>query len=414
MKRNFAFTAMSVGSRLLVGLLLFLLLARLWGPEQFGLFSFAFSLSALLVLVVDFGFSLYLLREVAATPERAPQLVSECYRLKLRLVAVAASASVLVMFALGRQTAPPLLAIPLLIAALLMSFSDFFVAPLRALGRFDLEAGVVTVSNAVQFALAGSVAWQGGTPAAVAWAMALARLFYLCLALVAVHKVIPALQLRQPLIERPHVTLRRIWPYGIDGMLVTAWNQLDVVAVRVLFGTQALGLYTAGQKVVLGVGALAPVVGNVMIPRLARLASTRNQHFWTAAIKTSVLMASIGTVFALPLMLFPLQITHQLLGSSYVGLEELLPWFGGILIVRYLGAGAGVLITAAGLQSRRVVAQLAGLGVVAVLLPSIVTFDLELTHFIGIVMIGLVTMTLGYLWWLWGYHQGFHQAGGKA
>ena len=147
MKRNFLYTAVSVGSRLLVGLLLFLLLARLWGPAQFGLFSFVFSFSALLVLLVDFGFAVYLLREVAAKPDQAHRLIAEAFRAKLLLMGIAVALLVAGAVLIGPTALPPTLLAPLFLAALAMSFSDFFVSPLRALGRFDLEAALVTLAN---------------------------------------------------------------------------------------------------------------------------------------------------------------------------------------------------------------------------------------------------------------------------
>lgn len=410
MKRNFAYTAVSVGSRLLVGLLLFLLLARLWGPAQFGLFSFVFSFSALLVLLVDFGFALYLLREVAASPADAARLIAEALRAKLVLMLMATGLLVGTGLVIGPVALPPALLAPLFLAALAMSFADFFVAPLRALGRYDLEAGLVTLANGLQFALAGTVAWQGGSPMAVGWAMLLARLAYLALALGATRRVVPQLRLGAPVAAGPWATLRRAWPYGVDGMLVTAWNQLDVVVVRVLFGLQAVGLYSAGQKIVLGIGALAPVVGNVMIPRMSRLAATGAPAFWSTAAKTAATMACIGAAFGLPLMFFAQPLADLMFGQSYEGLAGLLPLFGGVLLLRYVAASAGVVITAAGFQARRVVVQLAGLAVVAGLLAWLATTEATLSDFILVYMVGQLAMTSGYFWWLWQFRRG-HMGG---
>jgi O-antigen/teichoic acid export membrane protein len=412
MKRNFLYTGVSVGSRLLVGLLLFLLLARLWGPAQFGLFSFVFSVCALAVLVVDFGFAVYLLREVAAQPAAAPRLIAEAFRAKLVLAALVVVLLALATWIAGPQALPPPLVVPLFLTALVMSFADFFVAPLRALGRFDLEAGLVTLANALQFVLAGSVAWLGGSAVLVACAMVVSRCVYLALSWRATHRLLPDLRLATPVVTGPMHTLRRAWPYGVDGMLITVWNQLDVVAVRILFGTQAVGLYSAGQKIVLGVGALAPVVGNVMIPRLSRQATTRDPAFWRTALKTGALMASIGAVFGIPLMLFPEQLSHLMFGASYQGLAALLPLFGGVLLLRYVAASAGVVITAAGFQSRRVVVQLVGLGVVASLVPVLAAHQGQMADFVRIYMLGQGAMTLGYFWWLWRFRTG-RTAGGR-
>jgi O-antigen/teichoic acid export membrane protein len=380
MIRNFGYTAVSVFSRLLVGLLLFLLLARLWGPTQFGLFTFTFSVAALLVLLVDFGFGLYILREVAAQPAHAATLIAEAFRAKLALVGVIVFVATGLSLVAGPASPPLGLAVPLLVAALATSFSDLFVAPLRALGRFDIETGVVTLANAVQFSLAGAVAWNGGTPVMVAWAMVLSRLAYLALALAMVYQVVPQLNLRRPVAVGPRATLRRAWPYGVDGMLATASNQLDVVAVRLLFGTQAVGLYSAGQKICMGAGALAPVVAVVMLPRMTGLAASGNPTFWRTALKTGALMAGIGICFASPLIAFPDEIALVLFGGAYAQLSALLPWFGVILLARYINTSTGVATAAAGLQTKRALAQAVGVSFFVLSCGLLAFIDRNITY----------------------------------
>ncbi|MDO9283974.1 MAG: oligosaccharide flippase family protein [Aquabacterium sp.] len=411
MKRNFLYTAVSVGSRLLVGLLLFLLLARLWGPAQFGLFSFVFSVSALLALLVDFGFAVYLLREVAARPDEAARLIAEAFRAKLSLMLVAIALLISVGFAVGPAALPPVLVAPLFLAALAMSFSDFFVAPLRALGRFDLEAGLVTLANALQFVLAGAVAWLGGTPTQVGWAMVASRCVYLALAWRTARKVVPLLRLRDPVAAGPLATLRRAWPYGVDGMLSTAWNQLDVVAVRMLFGTQAVGLYSAGQKIVLGVGALAPVVGNVMIPRLARASAQLDVRLWRIAGKTAALLLTIGALFAIPLLFWPREVATLLFGKNFADLRTLLPLFGVVLLIRFSGAAAGVLITAVGYQAKRVSAQVVALGLTALTLALAGDQISTVGDFVQLFIGGQLLLVTGYLFWLWRFGRKFAASG---
>ena len=61
----------------------------------------------------------------------------------------------------------------------------------------------------------------------------------------------------------------------------------------------------------------------------------------------------------------------------------------------------------AGLQARRVVAQVAGLTVAALLIGGVKLLGLSMQHFIASVMLGLLAMTAGYGWWLWRYRRGY-------
>lgn len=395
MKRNFVFTAISIGSRLLTGLLLFVLLARLWGPADFGLFSFVFSLVAIIVLLVDFGFAGYLLREVGAAPEHLSQLFHDGLFAKSWLLLPCLTVAAIAAWVLD-EAAPAMLLLPLLLAALLLSYADFCIAPLRALGRYDIETGVVVSANFAQFLLAGAVAWQGGGPVQVAWVIVLSRLGYLALAWISLRRTAPAVRGGQRSGEGLRSTFRRILPYGVDGLLTTAWSQLDVVLVRVLYGVQAAGIYVAGQKVVQGAAALAPVVGNVMIPKLARQASRADAELPATAARTRMLMWATGLTFALPLLLVPDFLAALLFGPAYAQLGELFRLFGVVLMLRFVAAGYGVLVTAVGLQAKRVKAQIIGLSSMLLMALCSALYSSHLGGFLAAYATGFTVIALMY------------------
>ena len=401
MKKNLIYTAISIGSRLVTGLLLFVLLARLWGPTNFGLFSFIFSASTLLSLIVDFGFSGYILRELGANPSAAAPLMRDAFFAKATLTIPFLAASGATMLILGMKTTPFTVAFPLLLSALLFSFADFFTSPLRALGRYDLETITVTTSNVFHFILTSFIAWHFGTITAVAWAFFFARLFYVIAATRVFYHVVPEMALLTARGKHPAKTLAEVWSYGIDGILTSTWSQVDVIIVRAIYGTELVGVYVAGQKIVQGVSTLGPVVGNVMIPRLSRLAKTHDEQFYVTSAKTSVLMLAIGLAFSAPLIALPDQVSRLLFGHKYESLGPLLPLFGIILIVKFLAAAAGVVITAAGLQKKRIAFQIAGISVFSLLsaVASIGSFDID-TFLVFYAISILVIATLGTKQWI--------------
>lgn len=362
MRKYFAYTAISVASRLVVNALLFVVLARLWGPEGFGVFAFVLSTCALVMLIADFGFPTFLLREVAAYASRASELIGQGLRLKACLTLAMVLVSIMVAVGLGPHALPVDLFCPLLISTLLLSFAEYFAAPLRAIGRYDLEALLASTGNTAQFILAGGIAWAGGTTVEVAWAILVARLLYAIASIRVLKGSVPRVSLWQSS-GSIRETWRIVWPYGIDAALTSVWSYVDVLAIRLLFGVHAVGLYAAGQKIVQGVVGLAPVVGNVMIPRLAYETQSRGHYTWRTGGLTAALMIGIGVAFAFPLIAFPSAITTSIFGTGYSQLSHWLPWFGAILLVRYVGAGFGTVLSAIGLQKRRMVGQIAAIAV---------------------------------------------------
>lgn len=401
MKRHFAYNLISLGSRLLVGLVLFVMLARLWGPAKFGLFTFVFSFSTLLVLLVDFGFHLYLMREVARSPSQAAALIAESFRAKLVLATAAVAIGLCLVAVIGENALPPELVLPLFLTALALSFSELFAAPLRALGHYDQEAIVVAVSNLVQFVLVGVTAWYGGGVVQVAWAMLISRSLFLSLAHWKIRQAVPLLNLRRSGARVSIATLRRVWTYGVESTLYLAWSQLDVVAIRALFGTEAVGTYSAGQKIVTGLSAFTAVTGNVMIPRLSRLAIASDAAFWTTARNTIVIMTLIGASLAIPLVLFSGHIIDLLYGHHFRNLIEIMPYLGGVLILKYTNVATVAAAVAAGLYRTRILAPLLGLMGTAALLPVVITMGTTLPRFMSAYLLGMVLMTIIYVAFLY-------------
>lgn len=397
MKRHFIYNLISLGSRLLVGLVLFVILARLWGPAKFGLFTFVFSFTALLVLLVDFGFHLYLMREVATNPSQAAKLIGDSFRAKLLLATGSAGIGICLVAAIGTDVLPPSLAAPLFLTALALSFSELFVAPLRALGHFDQEAIIVTIANLVQFILVGATAWYGGDEIQVAWAMLISRSMYLILAYRKIRQIVPQLLLGGSVASGSIGTLRRVWTYGAEATFILAWTQLDVVAVRALFGTEVVGTYSAGQKIVAGLCALTAVTGNVMIPRLSRLAKGSSSAFWTTARNTILIMAMIGVSLALPFVLFSAPLVDLLYGHSFRNLVDIMPYLGCVLILRYMNTGASAAAIAAGLYRTRILAPLGGLIFTAALIPLVMRMGPSLSHFMVIYIFGIAVMATTYV-----------------
>jgi O-antigen/teichoic acid export membrane protein len=395
MRRNFAFTAISVASRLLVSTLLFLLLARVWGPDLFGTFTFVFSVSALLMLTVDFGFSTFLLREIAADYDKAPLLIVQGLRAKLVLTAVMSAAAVILAIVLGSHALPLALFLLLLLAALLLSFAEFCNAPLRAIGRYDLETLLATAGNTLQFFMAGGIAWLGGSAVAVAGGMVVSRIVYLIASWRTLADAVPLLPLRQ-VPGGVRTTLQHLWPYGLDGAITSVWIYIDVVAVRMLFGTQVVGLYAVGQKTLYGTGALAPVVGNVMIPHLAYKARRHARDTWRVAILTGLLMVGIGVIFAIPLIAFPDWVVNMLFGPDFSQAAKWLPWFGAVLLVRYTTGAFGVILTAIGLQRKRVVGQVLAVCVYAICLSIVATNQWGVEAALASLLIATTTMGIAY------------------
>lgn len=397
MKKNFLLTAISIISRLSTSFLLFILFARFWGPVDYGTFAYVFSITALVVLVIEFGLQNYLLREISFKPETATLLICDSLWLKIVFLPLYLILS-LAIFKGHADAGIIQLAIPLMIATSVLSFADFFIAPLRAFDRYDLETYTVIFNNIFQLLVLVVYLAYGAGPVEIAWMLVATRIMQLVISVVVMKMVIHTISFKYPGFQKIKHAFLSSLPYGLDGFITTLWTQMDIILVRYIYGVHWLGLYSAGQRTIQAASALAPIVGNVMIPRLTTSSHDRQEQ-WKSNKKTCVLiMAMSGIVLASPLIFLNELLVLHLFGSDYQGLVELLPYFGILVFVRFLASAFGILLTGAGMQLHRIGIQV--LGLFLFIASAFVTYyyQLDITFFISTLIACFLVIGFGYMW----------------
>jgi O-antigen/teichoic acid export membrane protein len=109
-------------------------------------------------------------------------------------------------------------------------------------------------------------------------------------------------------------------------------------------------------------------------------------------------MVGIGLIVAVPLIILPGAITHALFGSEFSRLAEWLPWFGLILFVRYSGAAFGIVLSAIGLQKKRVLGQVLAVVAYAAGMAVVRVCELSVTAALASMLTSMSIMGAVYAW----------------
>src|SRR5689334_1463968 len=80
--KNYAYKLMGEGGVRLLSTVFLLILARLVGASEFGVYSTAFAFATVFAILVDLGTNPIVTREIARSPERRSQIVSAVNALK--------------------------------------------------------------------------------------------------------------------------------------------------------------------------------------------------------------------------------------------------------------------------------------------------------------------------------------------
>lgn len=355
MIRGLSQVAISTTVRLGAGIFTFIYAAGVWDAAEFGSFMFAFSLSAMLVLCCEFGFSQQVLKEVGENPQSISHTFSRFFATKLCLAAVLIAASFAYVFLIsnfGQEQASQFLL--LLMAAIFTSFSDLVLSALRALRMYGDEAKISIASTLIAVLVFFGLIFLGGSPMQLAIAFMVVRFIQMVIFLkvfstdwITVRGIYENCSTRKLM-----QTLKAGSAYASDVFVGAALVNLDMILVTRLLGYAEAGVYQAAARLSQGVGIVYSVLASYFLPRLSAEAIKQNPRT-ELVVKFGLVTAVLGLLliagFVGAMVFYDSMPDESPLDLS----AKLLPGFAVLVIPRLLSGFFGVILTAQGRQSSR-------------------------------------------------------------
>ncbi|WP_210190735.1 oligosaccharide flippase family protein [Rhodoblastus acidophilus] len=370
--------AISTLARLGLGLIMFIVMARYLGAQQFGVLAGAMAYSGLLNLLSDFGLATYALRLAGMEPQRTVEVIRRALLVKTATTCAGALIGGALLFWNSIDGKIAELQIVVFLAMTVAAYADLAFVASRALGRFDIERRTVLWTSAIVLVIVSVAAIGTCDAVATAWALLAGRIVYALGVARALRRWLCADE-PWPLDAPGFLRMARgALPYAVDGALTNLSNQIDIVMVTMLLDATSVGIYQAGARLVQSISPVAVILSTVYLPRLAhahrhnnsdevrRLASRLNFEFAGLA-----LFGFLGFLLVGPLW------TTYLLGPKYQPLLMLWPGFATFVFTRFAAAAFGIQLAAYGEMRFRIVAQ-------ALAIATIVLVDLILLPKLGI------------------------------
>ena len=319
---------LGLGGMCMVGL--WVVLARTWGPAQFGRFTWLVAFASTWAIVFDLGLDVVITRLVASGAAGAPR----------RLLPVKAAAVVLGLagaLGLGSWLTPGSLDVLTLLLAgmVLFSCANFVNGYLRGIERLDVEARIGLLQKVLFAGAAGAGAlWLEADMRWMAGAYLGSQALALCLTLYC------GLRLGFDLDADSHGRFRqrlteslRLWGVALLTFLAL---RLDLLLLQRLGGDVAAGQYAAAFRMIEGFTLLGTAFVTGLFPRLAAsVASTGDtgdllrRASWLTSL--AGLAAGAGLFLAAP------RLMPALYGPGYKASVLALQGLGLVLPVLYLG-----------------------------------------------------------------------------
>lgn len=390
LKKNLALMGATTAVRLGAGLFTFAMLARLLGPESFGVLMLWLSVTTLLALITNYGLTPYVLREIGANPASAESIINEGLTGKLLLTAVVFSGATVAAWVLGVDYKQVFLC--LLVASVADTFSEFLNAGFRARDRFDVETRIATITSLSHAVIVAGAVFVYPTAEVAALAYTASRLVVLAITLPAVARHFAAPRLAG--LEASLARLRKAISYAIDFGFQSLFGKIDSVVLYHFIGPVSVGLYQAGMRVFEGGATAASVLANVFLPRAAGK-SNNGAEFGLESNKIQATFLVFGALFGIAMAVFSEALVDSLFGAAYGDLATLFPLFGLLFFVRFAAAAWGVILTASGEQRYRTFATIIHWILIAGIAPFLVP-GMGIAGWLGALIIGNVL--LGFLY----------------
>jgi len=297
----------------LLSIVLFIYLARILGPESFGLLSYIFTLVFFLANFVDLGLSTYGVREVAKNKSMVSEYVSGIVSFRLVIAAIMFAFFVFSGF-LSRD-------IHHLKYLMLGSSVVFFMWAVgsewafQGLERMHMVFLSMTVTGALQLVLALVYV---KSPADIAKVPVLYMAASIPMAAFLLAKMKFKLMIKGAELRRIATFLSSSFAIWSIGIFAQIYNSLDIFILGLSRTPEEVGYYTVARRVISTLAGLFAFLAAAVLPSLSRSAFNKNvQHFKAATRKLIVLGAFLAIIVLLPLAVFSTSVITMVVGSEY-------------------------------------------------------------------------------------------------
>ncbi|RST74172.1 flippase [Siminovitchia acidinfaciens] len=356
-KKNFLFMSFTLFLRLFTNVIIFIILARLWSVGDFGKFMYAFTLSTLFVLIVDYGFSLKLVKDISLNTEKANQLLGKSFWSKVWLSIIA------VIFFLGLSKIlfddfyTFILSLILLLTAIINSFSIHFILPFRALNRFEIETKASLIHSVIFVLCMAILLFFDPSLLQTAIAFFLIRIINLGISLSFTKRF---LGLFFKHIKGSWKYLISNSPFAIHLILGTLYFQIDTILIQRFLGNEEVGYYQAAMRFIIGSLTLMDALSQASLPKISRSFMSHKELInLSKSINEKAIM--LGSTITLFLAYFNLEIIYFFYDVDFSESVQILWLLSIVVFLRYLTTIYGVIITVIDKQKIRALISLIAL-----------------------------------------------------
>lgn len=333
LKRDFIFSGLANLSDLFYFLLI-ILAGRVLGIKDFGVFSFAQSLSILFLTFSSFGLNVLIMRDISRNKNIAQRYLSNILSWRIILSVITyLLLMVTVIFFMNKSSQIEKLVAILGLAVMMKFYSMTGISVLQAFQRFDLEALIMVLEQFFLLVLGGILLLSGKGIYAFAVSFLVVRICGCFFTFFLVKNLTPfSFQFNLPLILELQM---KAVPLGAIIIVSTAYVQVNTLILTNVLDYQNVGLYNAAFKIYFGLYLVPKIFQNIFFPRLSRSFYESKQEHNTLLVKGILSLLLISLPIAIFGIFFSDKIVLLAFGKDFLAASSTMKIFFGVLIISF-------------------------------------------------------------------------------
>jgi len=294
---NYSYMVLASLCRAFLSLFLMAILARYLGVEHFGIFSYALAFGELFVFLADFGQPTVFIRDAAASVHSDEAQIIYSNVLVAQLLSIAITYFLIITIASFLTTSENSALIRLLaLAVMLGGLSRMAAGAFRIFDRMQYEAFTVAGERFLTLILVAAVAFLKGNIHDIALAWVAGSLGGYLLNLGLIHRNFLRFRLRTVTIPRVLRSLREGAPLALASFFTALKSRAGVIILQALAGSVALGLFSAGYRLLALPYAFATSFQSTIISTFSRLSEDSSgslQEVYKASLRLALVMGFV-------------------------------------------------------------------------------------------------------------------------
>jgi len=352
--KNTLYSSINSTLRFFSSALLYIIIARALGVEEFGRFMFALSFTGIFLIFVDYGFNLLIVKEVSQKPEWLVNLARLIINAKIFLSVLLTVILFITLKVLKYPNETIIIVGILWLSSIFYSFGFFFNNVFRGLNQFQYETYPTILLNAIQFFVVVIFLMLGYKTLSVAIAYLLARVFYFSYSAYLLSSKVSKIPIDYNLSESIK-SLKIALPYGIHAILATLYFQIDTVFLSYFKGNVEVGYYQAAMRILMATMIVYEVIVSAFFPVIGKYIKDDREKFEKYALLLNKIVIYTGLVLGIGVFLFSNPLINLLYGVKYENSVIIMQILSIVIFLRFLGAGYGLFMTVAEGQKFRAI-----------------------------------------------------------